>query len=565
MDNNKNITKDNNKNTATTGLDNLKKIYDNLTYFDQYGLSLIVFIIITIIVGLTIGACIALANVQQIQQDWPNQRCKPYIIPIAGFINKPPDMSYEDYTSQNFNYCAQTILQNISGFALEPITFATSALTGIVNTTEEAINDIRAMTNKVRTYFANVSEEIMGRLLNIMVPLQQIIISFKDFIAKVQGTMTAGLFTTFGAFLSLQSLLGVIVNFIVNILIALAVMIAIFWIFPFTWGTAITSTAIFVAISIPLAILLTFMTDVLGVNTGLTIPTVKCFDKNTQFGMHDGSTKSIVDLQVGEKTLENGLITAKFIVETNNSVMYDLNGVIVSDSHIVNYNDKWIRVDEHPLSKKIEDYTEPYLYCINTEKKVISLAGIIFTDWDEIYDEDLKKIKNVKIESVKQKYNGNINCNSTETTNSDIHKYLDGGFNKNTQVKLKNGDYKKIKHVSIGDILENGEKVYGIVELDGQNLIEQSIYNLGKNKYIDGGVNLNICDKNVSFTSTLDLDINNKSKKIKKLNEMDNKLYHLLTDKKVFSINGTQFYDYNSCIDLFLEKTRVKLLSMKYV
>jgi hypothetical protein len=245
--------------------------------------------------------------------------------------------------------------------------------------------------------------------------------------------------------------------------------------------------------------------------------------------------------------------------------MYHLNGVIVSDSHIVNYNNKWIRVDEHPLSKKIDDYTEPYLYCINTEKKVISLAGIVFTDWDEIYDEDLKKIKYVKIESVKQKYNGNINCNSTETTNSDIHKYLDGGFNKNTQVKLKNGDCKKIKHVSIGDILENGEKVYGIVELDGQNLIEQSIYNLGKNKYIDGGVNLNICDKNISFTSTLDLDINNKSKKIKKLNEMDNKLYHLLTDKKVFSINGTQFYDYNSCIDLFLEKTRVKLLSMKYV
>lgn len=46
---------------------------------------------------------------------------------------------------------------------------------------------------------------------------------------------------------------------------------------------------------------------------------------------------------------------------------------------------------------------------------------------------------------------------------------------------------------------------------------------------------------------------------------MDNKLYHLLTDKKLFSINGIQFYDYNSCIDLFLEKYRGKLLSMKYV
>ena len=552
-------------NNTNTGLNNVKKMYDNLTYFDQYGLSLIIFIIITILLVTIMASCIALTNIQQIQQDWPNQRCKPYIIPIAGFINKPPDMSYSEYTSQNFSYCTQNILQNISGIAVEPITFVTNSLTTIVNGIKEAINDIRGMTNKIRTFFSNVSEEIMGRLLNIMIPLQQIIISFKDFIAKVQGTMTAGLFTTFGAFLSLQSLLKVIVNFIVTILIALAVMIAIFWIFPFTWGTAITSTAIFIAISIPLAILLTFMTDVLGINTNLTIPSVKCFDKNTQFKMNDGTIKTIMNLSAGEKIHENCLVTAKFVVDTKNSTMYNLNGVIVSDSHIVNYNGKWVRVDEHPFSKKIDNYNEPYLYCINTDKKIILLNGIVFTDWDEIYDEDLEKIKNMKIKNVKHKYNENIYYNNIEVSNLDIHKYLDGGFNENTQIKLKNGMVKKIKHISIGDILENGEKVYGFVEVDGQNLIEQAVYNLGKNKYIEGGVNLNICDKNKNITSTLDLDTNNKLKKIKVIDELDNKLYHLLTDKKVFSVNGIQFYDYNSCIDLFLEKYRGKLLSMKYV
>jgi hypothetical protein len=553
-------------NNTSTGLNNVKKMYENLTYFDQYGLSLIIFIIITVLLVICMAACVALTNVQQIQQDWPNQRCKPYIIPIAGLINKPPNMSYSEYTSQNFTYCTQNILQNISGFAVEPITFATNALTSIVNGIKDAINDIRGMTSKIRTFFANVSEEIMGRLLNIMIPLQQIIISFKDFIAKVQGTMTAALFTVFGSYISLQSLLGVIVNFIVTILIALAAMIAIFWIFPFTWGTAITSTAIFVAISVPLAILLTFMTDVLGINTNLTIPSVKCFDKNTSFKMNNGTIKSIMEVYVGEKLFDNSLITAKIIVETSNSVMYNLNGIIVSDTHIVNYNGKWVRVDEHPLSKKILHYSEPYLYCINTDKKTIILNDTIFSDWDEIYDEELEKIKSMKIKNIKEKYNENIYCNNDiEIPNIDFHKYLDGGFNENTQIKLKNGMIKKIKHISIGDILEKGEKVYGMVEIDGINLIEQSIYNLGKNKYIEGGVNLNICDRNIQITSTLDLDIKSKCKKNKKLNEIDHKLYHLLTDKKVFSINGIQFYDYNSCIDLFLEKYRGKLLSMKYV
>jgi hypothetical protein len=547
------------------GLNNIKKIYENLTYFDQYGSSLILFIIITIILIIFIFSCIALANIQPIQQDWPNQRCKPYIIPIAGFINKPPNVNFSDYTAQNFNYCTQNILKDITGIALEPITFITKSLSTVTNDAKQATNDIRGMVNKIRTLFASIIEEIMGRILNITIPLQQIIISFKDFAAKIQGTMTAGLFTTLGAFLTLKSFLGVIAKFIVTILITLAVLIAVFWIFPFTWGTAIASTSIFVAIAIPMAIILTFMTNVLGINSGLKIPSVKCFDKNTQFVMNDGTTRNICEIQVGEKLNNNTLITSKIVVESKGSIMYNLNGVIVSDSHMVNCDNKWIRVDEHPHSIRIENYPEPFLYCINTDDKIIKLNNIVFSDWDEIYGEELEKIKHIKLKNIKYNCNKNINISEKEMiiNNLDIHKYLNGGFHKNTEIKLKNGYVKKIKNISIGDVLENGEKVYGYVEIDGNNLIEQAVYNLGKNKFIEGGVNLNLCDKNKGFTSTLELE--DTSKKIKCAQEFEDKLYHLLTDTKTFYINGINFYDYNSSIDLFLEKYRGKLLSMKYV
>lgn len=554
-----------NKGEENQGLNNVKKMYENLTYFDQYGFSLILFILITIALMIFIGSCLALANIQPIQQDWPNQRCKPYIIPIAGLINKPPNMSFNDFTAQNFNYCAQNILKGITGFAVEPLTFITKTLTTLVNYMKEAINDIRAITSKVRTFFITVVQEIMGRLLNVMIPLQQIIIKFKDFAAKIQGTMTAGLFTTLGAFITLKSLLGVIVRFIITILITLAAMIAIFWIFPFTWGTAIASTAIFVAVAIPLSLILAFMTDVLGISTGMSIPSVKCFDKNTKIIMNNGTIKTISEIEVGEKICGNNLITSKIIVEAKGSVLYNLNGVIVSDSHIVKYNDKWVRVDEHPCAVKIEKYNEPYLYCINTENKTIEINNILFTDWDEIYDDDLEKIKNIKIKNVLFESNKTLNYTMDDifVNSLDIHRYLDGGFEQTTEIKLKNGVTKNIKNISIGDILENGERVYGYVEIDGTNLVEQAVYNLAKNRFVNGGSNLNICDKSLGFTSTLELD--KKYKRFKKDNETNDKLYHLLTDAKTFYINGIKFYDYNSCIDLFLEKYRAKLLSMKYV
>ena len=552
------------------GLNNITKMYEKLTYFDHYGFSFILFIIITILLTVFIGSCIALQNIQPIKQDWANQRCKPYVIPIAGFINKPPNMSFNEFTSKNFTYCTQNILKGITGFAVEPLTYITNNITKLMDYMKDATNDIRAITSKTRTFFATIIEEIMGRILNVMIPLQQIIIKFKDFTVKLQGTMTAGLFTAFGAYLTLKSLLGVIVKFIVSILIAMVAIIFIFWLFPFTWGTAIAGTATFVAISIPLALILTFMTRVLGIDSGLSIPglrkpSLKCFDKNTKITMNDGTCKNISDIVVGEKITENNLITSKIVVETCGSVMYKLCGVIVSDSHMVKYNGEWIRVDEHPNANKIDDYREPYLYCINTENKVIQINGLVFSDWDEIYDDELEKIKNVKLKNVLFEMNKTLNYSMDDinVNNLDIHKYLDGGFEKDTKVSLKNGVVKNIRNISIGDVLENGERVYGYVEVDGTNLSEQAVYNLAKNRIVSGGSNLNICDKTMGFTSMLELD--KKYKKIKKNDECSDKLYHLLTDVKTFHINGIKFYDYNSCIDLFLEKHRGKLLSMKYV
>ena len=130
-----------------------------------------------------------------------------------------------------------------------------------------------------------------------------------------------------------------------------------------------------------------------------------------------------------------------------------------------------------------------------------------------------------------------------------IHKYLDSGFISSTKIKLKNGEIKEISKVEINDILENGEKVYGIVEIDGEKMINQYGYYLGNNNYIEGGPNLVFYDNVGKVSSTLDL---NMGKIIR--NRTDAKLYHLLTNKETFVINGIIFKDYNASIDIFLEK-----------
>ena len=529
---------------------NIKKIYEKITYFDQYGGSVILYIIITIVLIIMISYCFIMINAQPIIDDWPNQRCKPNIIPIAGFITRPDGVSAMDYTYQNFTYCTQNILSSITGTALEPLTFVTTMLTNLAKQIGDDIQSIRNMFDKIRGLTQDISEEIMGRIMNFTIPLQQIIIAFKDIVGKIEGTLTAALFTSLGTYYTLKSLMGAIAQFIISILIGLAAMIAVFWILPFTWGAAISSTAIFIAIAIPMAIILAFMVDVLHVKTNLKLPSVKCFDENTLIMMNNNTKKRVADIRIGDVLLDNNEVTACIKVATEGSVMYNLYEIIVSDTHIVNYKNKWISVSQHPDAIRVNSYSKPYLYCLNTSNKIINIHDIIFTDWDEIYlENDFNDIKN----------NGLVSIDKTK----EIHTFIDGGFGGDTKFKMNNGSYKDLKDIIVGDILENGEKIYGVVKINGSNLNEQFEYNLGKNLIIEGGPNLVICDqKNGDIgRTTLALDFLHKTS----IQNKHCELYHLLTDTQSFNIGHVKFYDYNATIDLFLDKNNGKLLSMKYV
>jgi hypothetical protein len=88
--------------------------------------------------------------------------------------------------------------------------------------------------------------------------------------------------------------------------------------------------------------------------------------------------------------------------------------------------------------------------------------------------------------------------------------------------------------MSIFDVLENGEIVYGVVEIDGTDIAENVLYNLGENNVVEGYIpDLNVLRQQIPTTNQ--------------------KLYHLLTDKKIFKMGNTIIPDYNAAIDRFLE------------
>lgn len=537
-----------NMNNSSAKINNM---YKDLTYLDNYGGSVMIFIILLIVLFLCYAYFQVMGQIIPLRDDWPAKRCSPKVIPFAGLINKPDDKTIVEYTGENFNYCLQNILTSITGEAVQPLTYITAGLNSLYEELFEALQAVRNMMANIRASMASIAEEILGRVLNIMTPIQTIIIAVVDSMQKVNGILTAGLYTSLGTYYALKSLLGAIVQFIIIILIILVGLILGMWILPFTWPIAMTMTAVFVSLAIPMAIIIAFMTDVLHVQTSMSIPGIpskpSCFDKNTQLLMNDGTYKSILDIQVGEKLANENTVTAKMKLDASGSTMYNLNGLLVSGTHLMKTADnKWILVSSYTSGIQIEKYSEPFIYCLNTSSKEIHINGFVFADWDELDITDIAYLLNL--------------VNSTDSSN--IHKYLDGGFVGDTIITMFDGSNKQIKDIQVGDKLNYGENVFGLVEIDSTTIDSVSLYDLGPMRVFKGGPNLNICDKSLNFTSTLDLD-KNRGKVI--LNRHSDKIYHLLTDIESFYLGDLKFYHYNSNIELFLDRYHEKLLSMKYV
>jgi hypothetical protein len=172
---------------------------------------------------------------------------------------------------------------------------------------------------------------------------------------------------------------------------------------------------------------------------------------------------------------------------------------------------------------------------------VIHINNDVFGDWDEL--------DNAQIDELKQKCNKYL---PKQFELHDIHKYLDGGFIETTKIELQDGHNINICDIEVNDVLRFGERVTGIVKIKADDL-ETKQFNLGKQNSINGGPNLHICDSDLGMKSTLDIY----GEKVK-----CDYVYHIITNKRTFHVNGIKFYDYNSCIDKYLELENDKLVNV---
>jgi hypothetical protein len=156
-------------------------------------------IFIILIFLLLYFSTILTSGIQKVKDDWPQYRCLPTFMPLAGYLGKDP--------VANFSYCVGNIQKDMMGFFLEPIQYVLGMVMGMITWILERIQVIRVVIDKIKNMATKMFGNVYGMFVNVLIQFQKLIIKTKDTVMKLIGTIVMFIYMIQGAMHTGQSVM----------------------------------------------------------------------------------------------------------------------------------------------------------------------------------------------------------------------------------------------------------------------------------------------------------------------------------------------------------------------
>lgn len=505
-------------------------------YTDVYGGSIVFIIFLILLTYFVLSYSFVLNSLGDLKNNWDNVKCKPSVMPFAGMIIDNPNMSKMKFTSQNFNECMASTFSDMINILLKPITLLIGGIFNVLRGLVQSVNFVRIKITQIIGQIIQITREIIDRVLVSMLPIQFIIIKILDTFRKIQGVLAVQVYVLITAYDALRKMIVVFRDGTLALLGVISGIMVPLFVFVFTIPFSVPFGAAYTAMAGFLGSIVAMTTQILNL-TKTNIPDKPtpggCFKKNTLIKKHDGSITSIMNIQVGDILEDGSIVTEKFIVDGKDANMYMYKNVVVSENHRVCFRDNtYAKVKDLKQAIPIKNFKDKYIFCLNTNTKFIPIQGILFVDWDDIDDKEYRILQNQVYKETKH-----------YIIRNDIQYQLSPGFIENTPIEMNDGKIMDIKNIHVNDILKDGHRVFAKVELETSQLklVENEIHGelfhttpntmiLGKEKqYRMGSIHTSRSIENIG-----------------------QKMYHLVTDSGFFLVKNIPFSDYNSGIEHYL-------------
>ena len=237
-------------------VEKLDYLYGDKTFSGRYGIDIVKVCFVIFLFMASITYFQIQNKLLEVKRDWPEYRCRPDVMPFAGWINAPDGVSPMEYTKQNFVDCSAQSTKGVFDRPMSMVYVIFDVVMNIFKNILEVIERFRQLFNRMRDALKSIFITVFYRIQNIVIPVQNMLIKMVDFFEKIKGILATFLLTMIGVLWSFYSLIGSIYELVIVILVIMIIVIIVLWYIPFVgWALAIAAIAVFLTIAIPLIML----------------------------------------------------------------------------------------------------------------------------------------------------------------------------------------------------------------------------------------------------------------------------------------------------------------------
>ena len=237
-------------------IERLRYLYGDNTFSGRYGIDIMKVCLVIFLFMCAVTYFQIQIRLNEVKQDWPKYRCRPDVMPFAGWINAPEGTDPMEYTKQNFTECSSNITKGVFDKPMVMVYAGFNVVMKIFKNILDVIEKLRLFLNKIRDTIKDLFLAIFNRIQNVIIPVQVMLIKMVDFFEKIKGILATFLLTFVGVLWSFYSLIGSVYELMIIILVVMVIIIIALWYIPFVgWVLAIAALAVFLTIAIPLILL----------------------------------------------------------------------------------------------------------------------------------------------------------------------------------------------------------------------------------------------------------------------------------------------------------------------
>jgi hypothetical protein len=310
-----------------------------------------------------------------IRAQWNDRRCEPLVMSMAHLVPEDPNIDPNEFATDNFKFCLNRIVDGVVGFTMKPVLGLFQEQAKMTEPLQDVLNNLRGAAASLMDPITKIFSSFFDKFKMVGLQFARIFYKMMSAFDRVFAILVATVFAGMSLIKGVQNFVGFVIQVCIIILVILSILVIFLWFVMWPLIPVILLAIGFISSTV-------YAANVSGLSGSF------CVAPGTLVACKRGWVP-VEKIRENEELHDGSKVEGRMSMTGENADLVSIYGLIISRTHLLLHNNKWIPAGHHPNAVPAHQEVQ-MLYCLNTTSRtwlVNTTNGcILLRDWEELPD-----------------------------------------------------------------------------------------------------------------------------------------------------------------------------------